>query len=122
MSANITAVLSEREAALSIPAEAVFVEGNQSLVYAVQADSTVQRVAVALGTRTATDVEVVDGLTAGQRIVVAGHQKLFPGAKVMPVESTAPSNAGPGGAAQGGPGGAASPGSNGADAKGGDGK
>jgi membrane fusion protein (multidrug efflux system) len=82
----------------------------------------VQRVAVALGTRTATDVEVVDGLTAGQRIVVAGHQKLFPGAKVMPVESTAPANPGPGGAAQGGPGGAASPGGNGADAKGGDGK
>jgi membrane fusion protein (multidrug efflux system) len=65
MSANITAVLSEREAALSIPAEAVFVEGNQSLVYAVQTDSTVQRVVVALGTRTATDVEVVDGLKAG---------------------------------------------------------
>jgi hypothetical protein len=30
-------------------------------------------------------VEVVSGLEAGQAVVRAGHQKLFPGARVMPV-------------------------------------
>jgi hypothetical protein len=30
-------------------------------------------------------VEVVSGLAAGDRVVKAGHQKIFPGAKVMPV-------------------------------------
>jgi len=34
-------------------------------------------------------VEVVQGLTPGARIVTAGHQKLFPGAKVIPTESSA---------------------------------
>jgi hypothetical protein len=30
-------------------------------------------------------VEIVRGLTPGARVVRAGHQKLFPGAHVMPV-------------------------------------
>ncbi len=87
MSANISAVLSRRDAALTIPNEAVFVEGDQALVYAVRADSTVTRVPLTLGTRTADRVEVVSGLDPGTRVVRAGHQKLFEGAKVMPVTS-----------------------------------
>jgi hypothetical protein len=34
-------------------------------------------------------VEVVGGLREGMSIVTAGHQKLFPGAKVIPVNSQA---------------------------------
>jgi membrane fusion protein (multidrug efflux system) len=64
----------------------------------------VERTALTLGTRQADAVEVVQGLSNGDRIVTAGHQKLFPGAKVIPTEAgAAPS--GPGGA--GGAGGAA---------------
>jgi membrane fusion protein (multidrug efflux system) len=85
MSANVTVVLSERENALVIPSEAVFVEGNQALVFVVQADSTVARTPVELGTRLRDKVEVLNGLTAGTVVVRAGHQKLFPGAKVMPI-------------------------------------
>jgi len=87
MSANITAVLSEREEALTVPSEAVFVEGNQSFVYVVKGDSTVTRAPLSLGTRLADVVEVVSGLHAGDRVVRAGHQKLYEGAKVMPVTS-----------------------------------
>jgi len=93
MSANVRAVLSERASALTIPAEAVFVEGTQAFVYAVQPDSSVARVAVELGSRTPQQVEVKSGLEPGMRVVRAGHQKLFPGAKVMPVE-TQPSGPG----------------------------
>ena len=32
-------------------------------------------------------MEVLSGLEAGQQVVRAGHQKLFPGAKVMPIAS-----------------------------------
>ena len=42
---------------------------------------------VTLGSRLPDAVEVVNGLTAGAQIVKAGHQKLFPGAKVFPVPS-----------------------------------
>jgi membrane fusion protein (multidrug efflux system) len=87
MSANVTVVLSERENALVIPSEAVFVEGNQALVFVIQADSTVARTPVELGTRLSDKVEVLNGVAAGTMVVRAGHQKLFPGAKVMPISA-----------------------------------
>ncbi|HEY7727038.1 MAG TPA: efflux RND transporter periplasmic adaptor subunit, partial [Candidatus Eisenbacteria bacterium] len=93
MSADVSAVLSRRENALSIPSEAVFVEGDQAYVFVVNPDSTFQRAAVSLGTRQADAVEVVKGLEAGQRVVRAGHQKLvqfenFPmKPKVIPIPS-----------------------------------
>jgi len=85
MSAAVSAVLGRRPNAITIPSEAVFANGNQSFVYAVSRDSTATRVPVALGTRLADVVEVVHGLDAGQVVVRAGHQKLFDGARVMPV-------------------------------------
>jgi membrane fusion protein (multidrug efflux system) len=96
MSANVTVVLSERQNALVIPNEAVFVEGAQSLVYVVKPDSMVTRTPITLGTRSREVVEVVNGLAAGAVVVRAGHQKLFEGAKVMPIphEAAAASNGG----------------------------
>jgi len=87
MSADISAVLSERANALIIPNEAVFASGNQSFVFIVKPDSTAARVALTLGTRLADVVEVVRGLEPGMQVVRAGHQKLFDGAKVMPITS-----------------------------------
>src|SRR5574341_758908 len=85
MSADVLAVLSERKNALIIPDEAIFAEGNQNLVYVIKPDSSVARTPVALGTRLAGTVEVLKGLEPGMKIVRAGHQKLFEGAKVFPV-------------------------------------
>jgi membrane fusion protein (multidrug efflux system) len=85
MSANISAVLSERPNALTIPSEAVFGSGNQTFVFIVKPDSTVARVALTLGTRMSEVVEVLQGLEPGMTVVRAGHQKLFDGGKVTPV-------------------------------------
>lgn len=87
MSANISAVLSERANAITIPNEAIFASGNQSFVFIVKPDSTVARLPLTLGTRLADVVEVVQGLKAGMMVVRAGHQKLFEGAKVMAIAS-----------------------------------
>jgi membrane fusion protein (multidrug efflux system) len=87
MSANVSVVLSQRPEALTIPTEAVFANGNQSFVYIVNADSTVAPAPVTLGTQLSDVVEVVSGLQQGMQIITAGHQKLFPGAKVMPVNT-----------------------------------
>ncbi len=87
MSANVSAVLTRRANALTIPSEAIFADGAQMLVYVVQADSTVARTPITLGARLAKEVEVLTGLEDGQQVIRAGHQKLFPGAKVMPVTS-----------------------------------
>jgi membrane fusion protein (multidrug efflux system) len=88
MSANISAVLSRRVEALTIPNEAVFGNGGQSFVYVIGPDSTVHRTAVSLGTRTPEVVEVLHGLAAGTQVVRTGHQKLFDGGRVMPIVST----------------------------------
>ena len=85
MSASVAAVLSEREGALTIPSEAVFMDGNQAFVFVVKPDSTVARQALVLGTRLSNVVEVLEGLSENQITVTAGHQKLFEGAKVMPI-------------------------------------
>ena len=85
MSADVSIVLSERPDALVVPSEAVFAQGERQLVYVVKADSTVVAAPLTLGLRQAVSVEVLDGLAAGDLIVRTGHQKLFPGAKVMPI-------------------------------------
>jgi hypothetical protein len=85
MSANIAAVLGKRQNAITIPNEAVFASGDQSFVFVVKPDSTVVRTAITLGTQMTDAVEVLRGLEPGSQIVRAGHQKLFDGARVMPV-------------------------------------
>jgi len=101
MSADVTAVISSRKGALTVPNESVFAAGEQSFVYVVGEDSTVSRTPVGLGTRTANVVEVLDGLKPGTRVVTAGHQKLFEGAKIMPIPAgAAPGQAMPGQGAQ----------------------
>jgi membrane fusion protein (multidrug efflux system) len=87
MSAQVLVTLQERPSALVVPDEAVFAEGSQSFVFVVKPDSTVARAVVTLGVRDSSLVEVVHGLNAGDRVVRAGHQKLFDGAKVMPVQA-----------------------------------
>jgi len=105
MSADVSATLSERPKALTIPDEAVFAQGDQSFVYVVKPDSTVARQAIVVGSRDSAKVEVIEGLSAGDRVVRAGYQKLFDGAKVMPI---------PAGGMMGGPGAGAAPGGAGA--------
>jgi membrane fusion protein (multidrug efflux system) len=85
MSATIAVVLKERAEALTVPTDAVFVEGGQAFVYVIKPDSVVSRTVVSLGTRLSDVVEVLEGLHEGQQVVKAGHQKLYEGAKVMPV-------------------------------------
>lgn len=85
MSANVAATLSERTKALTIPSEAVIAEGDQFFVYLIKPDSTVTRVPLTVGTRLPDAVEVLGQLEPGATIVRAGHQKLFEGAKVMPM-------------------------------------
>ncbi|HOX25374.1 MAG TPA: efflux RND transporter periplasmic adaptor subunit [Candidatus Krumholzibacteria bacterium] len=97
MSADVGVVLASRENAVTVPSEAVFVQSGQTLVYVVQADSTVAPQPVTLGLRQTDVVEVAAGLAPGAKVVRAGHQKLFPGARVLPVGG----DPGPGGAAAG---------------------
>lgn len=92
MSANVSVILSQRPEALTVPTEAVFANGNQSFVYIVNPDSTVAPAPVTLGLQLSDVVEIINGLEPGMQIITAGHQKLFPGAKVLPVNTQMPSS------------------------------
>ncbi|MEZ4396202.1 MAG: efflux RND transporter periplasmic adaptor subunit [Candidatus Krumholzibacteriia bacterium] len=94
MSAQVSLVLASQSNALTLPSEAVFIQGGQTMVYVVGADSTVAPRPIALGLRLPERVEVSSGLAADERVVRAGHQKIYPGAKVMPI----PESPGGGGA------------------------
>ena len=99
MSGNVAVTLQEHPEALVVPDEAVFAEGSQSFVFVVNPDSSVLRTAITLGIRDSSRVEILNGLQAGARVVRTGHQKLFPGAKVMPISDQATAmTAGAGGA------------------------
>jgi membrane fusion protein (multidrug efflux system) len=98
MSAEVTVVLDERPQAITVPSEAVFFQGQQAFVYVIGEDSTVGLAPISLGTRGAEMVEVIQGLQAGQTVVRTGHQKLVPGARVMPVGQAGPPSAGDEGA------------------------
>jgi membrane fusion protein (multidrug efflux system) len=104
MSADVSVTLAERNQALVVPDEAVFAQGNQSFVYLVNADSTVALTAVELGTRDSMQVEIVRGIEAGARVIRTGHQKLFPGARVLPIPPSGPPASQAAGAPAPGPG------------------
>lgn len=93
MSASITVILAERLEGLTIPSESIFVEGEQAFVFKINPDSTVVQTPVKLGTRMAGTVEIIEGLEPGAQVVSSGHQKLYPGAKVVPMMAGAPAGA-----------------------------
>ena len=70
---------------LLIPAGAVYRQDGQDILYVVRGDQ-VERRAVRLGTAVGNQVDVVAGLTAGERIVVEGAADLADGDRVTVLE------------------------------------
>ena len=70
--------------AIAIPLEAVIRQGTKRLVYTLQDDNRVASQYVQLGQFSRQQVEILSGLKPGDTVIVAGHQKLRPGARVQP--------------------------------------
>ena len=90
--------------ALVVPEIAVVQVGRDSFVYRVDAEGRVAQAPVRAGARHAGQAEIVEGLQAGDRIVVDGTGKLRPGVTVVearPTTATADEAPGPGAAAPG---------------------
>lgn len=79
---------SQRQA-LVVPEIAVVQVGRESFVYRVKDDDSVEQAPVKVGSRNDGRAEIVEGLKAGERIVVEGMGKLRPGMKVTEAEPTA---------------------------------
>ncbi len=117
MFARVNAVFGSRENALVIPEEAIIPQGGRTFVVRVvqgdKPDARIsERVAVKVGLRLPGKVEILEGLSAGDTVVTAGHQRLQKdGTAVRVVDMSQPGGGRPGGgAAQPGAAGAGGPG------------
>lgn len=79
----------ERQA-LVIPEIAVVQVGRESFVYRVATDGSVEQARIKAGGRRDGKVEIVEGLAAGERIVIDGTGKLRAGVKVREAKPGAP--------------------------------
>ncbi|MFN0067356.1 MAG: efflux RND transporter periplasmic adaptor subunit, partial [Limisphaerales bacterium] len=82
MFANLDLALQLRDQALVIPEPAIINNGDATMVFAVTSSNTAAMRPVKIGLRLAGKAEVLDGLGAGELVIVEGTQKLFPGAAV----------------------------------------
>jgi membrane fusion protein, multidrug efflux system len=83
---TVTVETGEPVTALLVPQGAVQVDQAGSYVLVVGADQKVEQRRVALGAYQGTDVVVQNGLKQGERIIVAGIQKVRPGMQVAATE------------------------------------
>lgn len=81
-SAHVHLVTDHVDAALLVPTQAVVESGGGPGVYVAGADQKAELRPVKLGTRGAEQVEVVDGVKAGDSVIVGGIARLRPGAAI----------------------------------------
>jgi RND family efflux transporter MFP subunit len=79
--ARVEFAIERRDGVLAIPTAAIGVSEGAQFVYVVSAD-TLLRKPVRTGLTAAGWVEVLDGLSSGERVVSSGHVNLRPGARV----------------------------------------
>jgi HlyD family secretion protein len=82
MYADVVIVATLKPDALLVPVAAVTQLGNQSIVYVVKSDNTVEVRPVTMGLSDPNHIEIVAGLQAGERVVTAGLSTLVNGASV----------------------------------------
>lgn len=87
MLVQLSLIMEERESIL-LPEEAVFMRGLQHYVYVIDADNIANEQAITIGERRRGQVEIINGLQAGQRIVHQGLLKVRPGKPVRLQEET----------------------------------
>jgi len=76
--------LEHRQDIPAIPLQAINHEGEKTTVFVVAANSEIEDRPITLGIQTATDAEVLTGLSEGEQVVVSDRSGLKPGQKVHP--------------------------------------
>ena len=76
--------LRERKNVLTIPLEAVSRNGEEATVLAVNLENIVQERKVRLGAEDSTRVEVLSGLTEGERVIIGNRSEYHDGEKIQP--------------------------------------
>ena len=82
MFANLDLIVAVRAQALTIPETALIPKGEEVYVFVVDNESKAQMKPVKVGLRMAAKAEIIEGLSAGENVVVEGYQKIGPGSPV----------------------------------------
>ncbi len=81
MKGDATIEVSSREAAITIPVEALFSEGGTDYVYTVE-NSVLTKTEITVGATTDTEVEVIEGLDEGTVVALSGSTQYTDGMTV----------------------------------------
>jgi len=84
MYAYVSFPVMEKKNALAVPIQAVSREGNKATTYRVNHDNQIEILPVSTGIETRSQVEVVSGLSEGDRVVVGNTSQLRQGQIVAP--------------------------------------
>ncbi len=90
MSATVDVPAGAPRKALAVSKDAMIVRGRQSFVFVVGDGGQADQRRVEVGSASGSRFEILQGLRAGERVVVRGNELLRPGRKVRLVESAAP--------------------------------
>lgn len=90
---TVQLVFGQRDDAVLVPEEALVSQGQSTYAFVITEDRA-QRVELTTGQRRNGRVEILDGIEAGQMVVVAGLQRLRDGATVRVLDDTSNAMAG----------------------------
>ena len=79
MYAYVSFPVMEKKNALAVPIQAVSREGNRAVTYRVNSGNRIEVLPVTLGIETRSQIEVLSGLSEGDRVVVGNTSQLRPG-------------------------------------------
>jgi len=78
-------ILYNEKNALSIPETALIMEGNKKFIYKIIENNTIKKTEIKTGVRDQGNLEVIDGLTQGDKVIAEGLNKVRSGMKVKPI-------------------------------------
>lgn len=78
-------ILYNEKNALSIPDTALIMEGNKKFVYQLIENNLIKKTEIKTGIRDQENLEVLDGLTQGDKVVAEGLTKVRPNMKIKPI-------------------------------------
>lgn len=89
MFANLDLIVSIREHALTVPETALIPRSDDVSVFIIDKENKAQMKKVKVGIRMVGKAEILEGLSAGDNVIVEGYQKIGPGSPVTTQKSGA---------------------------------
>jgi len=71
--------------ALSVPDTSIMYEGSKKFIYKIIENNMIKKTEIETGIRNQGNIEIINGLTEGDKIIAEGLTKVRPGMKVKPI-------------------------------------